>query len=223
VLTLAKLGSAWPEEVSRGLKKLVFNPLYGEARLAAVEVLGMLWESASNLDFLIEELGRLDPEDEFYRDMFTFLVSAILSSSRKEAYQAVDSALERQREFLDTRIIYLTMQYLKKRDRTKAGALLGNILEEDIHDLLDLYPPRRMAVRRRTLTMAREDALKEAMLENLPDLAEVEKRLRTDRDDPCPCGSGKKFRRCCMLELTQLREMLLARKGEKETGPDWGD
>jgi len=220
-LTLAKLGSAYPKEVSRSLRMLVIDPARGEARLGAIEVLGMLREDSENLPFLMDELNRLDHEDEFHRDMFTFLVSAILSSSSKEAFAAVDSALEKQRAHLDTRTIYLTMQYLKKRDRTKAGALFGNILAEDIRDLVELYPPPRIAAKRRTLTLAREDALREAMLENLPDLSEVEERLRTRRDDPCPCGSGKKFRNCCLAELSEMREMLLQRGAEKEAGPDW--
>lgn len=211
VLALAKLGSAWPEEVSRGLRKLVFNPAYGEARLGAIEALGLLWQRTGNLEFLIEELGRLDHEDGFYRDMFGFLVSAVLSSGRAEAYKAVDAALERNRAFLDTRTIFLTMQYLKKRDRTKAGMLLASVLAEDLRDLLELYPPPPEAAKRRTLTLAREDALKAAMLENLPMLAEVEERLKTGRDDPCPCGSGKRFRKCCLAELTQMREILLLR------------
>ncbi len=215
VLALAKLGSAYPEEVSRELRKLAFNPGYGEARLGAVEVLGLLRESEGNLQFLVEELERLDPEDEFYRDMFTFLVSAVLSSSREEACRAVESALERNRPFLDTRTIYLTAQYLNRRGPSKAGTLLDNILGEDIHDLLDLYPPPEAAALRRTLTLAREVALREAMLRSLPDLTEVEAKLRTGKDEPCPCGSGKKFRNCCRDELLEVHELLLLRREVK--------
>ncbi len=218
VLTLAKLGSAWPGEVSRGLRKIVLNPSYGEARLGAIEVLGMLQDRESNLEFLMDELGRLDPEDELCRDVFTFLVSAILSSRRAEAHKAVGEALDRYRTFLDKRTVYLTMQYLKKRDRTKAGALLENILAEEIADLHELHPPASVAARRRTLTLAREEALKEAMLANLPDLSEVEERLQADRDDPCPCGSGRKFRNCCLGELEQMRELLLQRREQEQAG-----
>ena len=221
VLALAKLGAAYPEEVSKGLRKLVINPSYGETRLGAVEVLGLLWESAGNLEFLSEELNRLEPDDELYRDMFTFLVSAILSSGRESAFKAVDSSLELHRPNLDTRTIYLTMKYLKKRERTKAGALLYNVLEEDIHDLLQLYPPPQVSSKRRTLTLAREEALKEAMLQSLPTLAEVEERLKTGRDEPCPCGSGKRFRSCCRGDLLEMRELLLTRK-EETAGPDFG-
>jgi hypothetical protein len=212
VLALAKLGSAYPEEVSRELHKLVFNPGYGEARLAAVEVLGLLWEIPGNLEFLMEELKRLEPEDEFYRDMFTFLVSAVLSSAREEAYEAVGSALERHGPCLDARTVYLARKYLAKRGPSKASILLENILKEDIHGLLYLYPPPEVAAQRRTLTLAREEALKEAMLQSLPDLSEVEAKLLTGRDEPCPCGSGKRFRNCCLHDLVEIRELLLLRK-----------
>ncbi|MEW6554672.1 MAG: SEC-C domain-containing protein [Actinomycetota bacterium] len=222
VLALAKLGSAYPEQVSDALRRLVINPDKGETRLAAIEVLGMLQQQAGNLQFLMEELGRLGTEDDFHRDVFTFLVSAILSSSLREGYAAVDAALEEQRAYLDTRTIFLTMQYLKKRDRTKAGSLLANVLAEDVRDLLDLYPPPHIAAKRRTLTLAREDALREAMLGDLPDLSEVEERLRAKKDEPCTCGSGKKFRNCCQPRLLEMREMLLERGAERETGPDWG-
>jgi hypothetical protein len=211
VLALTKLGSAYPEQVSRELRKLVINPGYGEARLGAIEILGLLRDTPGNLQFLVEELQELEPEDEFYGDMFAFLVSAVLSSSREEAYRAVESALERHKPFLDTRTVYLTRQYLKKRGPTKAGTLVGNILEEDAGDLCKLYPPPEVAARRRTLTLAREEALKKAMLDNLPLLAEVEAKLRTGRDEPCPCGSGRKFRRCCLDSLLEMRELLLAR------------
>jgi hypothetical protein len=221
VLALAKIGSVYPDQVSKELRRLAINPAYGEARLGAIEVLGLLRDVPGNLPFLIEELQGLEPEDEFYHDMFTFLVSAILASSREEAYRAIDAALEHHRPYLDTRTIYLTMQYVKKRGPTKAGALLDNILNEDIRDLRDLYLLPEAAAVRRTLTMAREDALKKAMLENLPALAEVEEKLRTGRDEPCPCGSGKRFRRCCLDDLLEIRELLLARE-EAGEGP-YGD
>ena len=54
------------------------------------------------------------------------------------------------------------------------------------------------------------------MLQNLPALAEVEERLRTGRDEPCPCGSGRRFRNCCLAELRQMREMLLLRGEQAE-------
>jgi uncharacterized protein YecA (UPF0149 family) len=28
---------------------------------------------------------------------------------------------------------------------------------------------------------------------------------KVGRNDPCPCGSGKKYKRCCLLKETQAR------------------
>jgi preprotein translocase subunit SecA len=28
---------------------------------------------------------------------------------------------------------------------------------------------------------------------------------KVGRNDPCPCGSGKKYKRCCLLKETQVR------------------
>jgi uncharacterized protein len=50
---------------------------------------------------------------------------------------------------------------------------------------------------------------REEMRESLPDLvfairdfwmteAEKPKAPKTGRNDPCPCGSGKKFKQCCL-------------------------
>ena len=33
---------------------------------------------------------------------------------------------------------------------------------------------------------------------------------RTGRNDPCPCGSGKKFKQCCALKKDQFSRVLLA-------------
>ena len=32
---------------------------------------------------------------------------------------------------------------------------------------------------------------------------------RTGRNDPCPCGSGKKFKQCCALKQHQFSPVLL--------------
>ena len=33
---------------------------------------------------------------------------------------------------------------------------------------------------------------------------------RTGRNDPCPCGSGKKFKQCCASKKDQFSPVLLA-------------
>jgi hypothetical protein len=210
VLALLKTGSLYPDKVSRELRRLVVNPANGEIRLGAIEVMGLLWDKAGNLQFLMDELQELGPDDEYYDDMFTFLSFAIMLSSREEAVRAVTSALERQRDSLDPRTVYLTRKYLKRRDPAKAGIHLQNIANEELTDLLELHPAPRVANMRKTLTLAREEALAKSLLESLPDLSEVEALLKTGEDEPCPCGSGKRFRRCCLEDLVATRKLLLS-------------
>lgn len=35
------------------------------------------------------------------------------------------------------------------------------------------------------------------------------------RNDPCPCGSGKKFKKCCIKNLTQIEKEVEGKVGEK--------
>lgn len=216
VLALAKVGSRYPDEVSRDMRRIVYNPWNGEARLGALEVLGLLGESEANRLFLEEELERLGPEDEDYDDMFSFLAHALLAASREEGTGLVRSALEKHRPTLDPGTVEFMEGHLREAESTGRGRLLTDAMEEDIRDLLDVFPPAPVAERRRTLTLAREEALEEEALKSLPDLSEVEKKLRTARDDPCPCGSGRKFRSCCLDRLTEMREILLHRQRKEE-------
>ena len=40
----------------------------------------------------------------------------------------------------------------------------------------------------------------------VPTAAQMEKRVpKVGRNDLCPCGSGKKFKRCCLLENWKTR------------------
>jgi uncharacterized protein YecA (UPF0149 family) len=71
-----------------------------------------------------------------------------------------------------------------------AGGLDSNEVPDDIDNLLDaeaaLIP--RMILVLRKLARIREAAGRPAPLP---------RRVKIGRDDPCPCGSGKKYKRCC--------------------------
>lgn len=52
-----------------------------------------------------------------------------------------------------------------------------------------------------------EEAVKKAM-EREALIAEkfggrVTKRMKIGRNDPCPCGSGKKFKKCCIEKMSE--------------------
>lgn len=44
-----------------------------------------------------------------------------------------------------------------------------------------------------------------AMDEDVPEDAEVVcRRVRVGRNTPCPCGSGKKFKKCCIFKAKKI-------------------
>jgi uncharacterized protein YecA (UPF0149 family) len=44
------------------------------------------------------------------------------------------------------------------------------------------------------------EACKKARLQKLEKRKFVEAHRKVGRNDPCPCGSGKKFKKCCLLQ-----------------------
>jgi tetratricopeptide (TPR) repeat protein len=47
---------------------------------------------------------------------------------------------------------------------------------------------------------------------------------KTGRNDPCPCGSGKKFKQCCLRKEEQAeREAVVAREKKKGSGGTYAD
>lgn len=39
---------------------------------------------------------------------------------------------------------------------------------------------------------------------DVPDGAEVVRRIKIGRNSECPCGSGKKFKKCCIRKAKQV-------------------
>ncbi|MEW6553734.1 MAG: SEC-C metal-binding domain-containing protein [Actinomycetota bacterium] len=222
VLALAKLGSLYPDEVSAGLRRVAGDPAYGEARLAAVEALGLLGREAGNGGFLREMLLGLDPEDPFYNDMFIFIVQALVSSGGEEVGEVIGAALSEHHSFLDEAAAAFARESLAGRDSTGLGCRLEGFVDEDMADLREFELDFEIDRLRSTMTREREEDLElipEEDEEWLPDLGWVEEQLRTGRNDPCPCGSGSKFKKCCLPRLEELRDILLY--GGFDEGEPW--
>lgn len=47
-------------------------------------------------------------------------------------------------------------------------------------------------------------AIEAAMDADVPEGAEVMRRIKLGRNSPCPCGSGKKFKKCCIYKAKQV-------------------
>lgn len=66
---------------------------------------------------------------------------------------------------------------------------------------------RELAERRRPVVTGRLPPPVFNRLDFASDVAPVSTRVKTGRNDPCPCGSGKKFKKCCWNKLkAQSRE-----------------
>lgn len=45
-----------------------------------------------------------------------------------------------------------------------------------------------------------EEQLEKERLASMPKQPFVREEPRVGRNDPCPCGSGKKYKKCCLLK-----------------------
>ena len=111
--------------------------------------------------------------------------------------------------------LYPDMRALLAGDQealTLMTTVLGLLRDEDVPEELrasspfrDLTPERRAAMRGETVEMLPE--IVPALHGRLLDLNEenagstatyVRQAPKVGRNDPCPCGSGKKYKRCCL-------------------------
>jgi uncharacterized protein YecA (UPF0149 family) len=44
----------------------------------------------------------------------------------------------------------------------------------------------------------------QAMDKSVPEGCEVVRRIRVGRNDSCPCGSGKKYKKCCIYKAKKV-------------------
>lgn len=214
IIALAKIGSSYPSEVSSELREFIRSTESGEARLAAVDALGILWEAPGNLEFLQRMLAGWRPDERGDNHLFRFLVHALLSSREPAAEAAVLSALEACREELDADSVSFAEDYLKHYQEIRLGPRIMDILAEKPEDFLSPPTSDLFRERRSTLTLQRADDLEkkeaEAMLEN--GLDAVEALLKRGRNELCGCGSGLKFKKCCLPRLEEMRERM--KRGE---------
>ncbi|MBU4174900.1 MAG: SEC-C domain-containing protein [Actinobacteria bacterium] len=212
VLALAKLGSRHPELVSNGLKEIIEDEEYGEARLAAVETLGLLWETEGNLDFLLDKINSLEPDDPNFEEMFGFLAWALMSTGRSRASEGTAFALRRQGDRLGERLksdFRAAVSGFEPFEDTRLEELAG----EDMRDICCGPLDPEAEEQRRTFTLVRELEINRGYDEETDEtdeleLARIDQLLKTGRNEPCPCGSGKKFKKCCMRRLEEERERL---------------
>jgi len=224
VFALVKLGSEHAGEVSSELKRIARNPDFGEARLPAIEVLGYLHREPGNVDFLVETLESLDPDDECFYILFTFLSILLSRSGNALAAGVLDSQWEKWREqFPEPEI----REMEKNLESFKHAGTYGlkEILGEDIREVCCGTMDRLTDDRRVTMTLLDEVFAEYDLASGIgpetDEMAaeEVREWLKTGRNEPCPCGSGKKFKKCCLDRIEEARAS--AASAPEEDGERW--
>jgi len=210
VFALVKLGSEHTGEVSSELKKIARNPDLGEARLPAIEALGYLHREPDNVDFLIETLKSLDPDDDCFYSLFTFLSLLLSRSGDKLAAGVVDSQWEKWRERFpepEIREMEKNVESFKHAGTYGLEEILGEDIREVCCGTMDILTDDG----RVTMTLL-EEVFAEYDLASgtggeTDEMAaeEVREWLKTGRNEPCPCGSGKKFKKCCLDRVEESR------------------
>ena len=224
ILALARLGARYPREVSLELRERARDPEAGEIRLAAVDTLGILVGKRGNLAFLsrmLENLSSGRKEVERADELFAFLCHAILRSRGERAKDVVREALASCRRSLKEGTLEFVEDCLAHHARVRLGPSLRDITVQDVEDLLFCWYDFPFRVRRATLTLRREISVQEEKMAEMPavSLQAVEDLLRKGHNEPCFCGSGLKFKKCCLRRLEEMRAGLLKDKeGEAKVG-----
>lgn len=86
-----------------------------------------------------------------------------------------------------------------KPDHSKAEEIIRRAVDKkDVRDRIDVLM-RAIEIYSELNQIEKADELKQELrlLEKLPKKAPTVKAIKVGRNDPCPCGSGKKHKKCC--------------------------
>lgn len=176
-------------------------------RATAAEALAAatLYESADS-DSVFGLLGARQAdvaEDEDLRDIVGNILLDFRRSEQKDTLMAF--AQEQERKHHHNPMFPLAFS---ERDIDEAFAKTTPTLMDYTHDWLAFYNPEAIAQRqarwadeelaREQDELTEEDLLDEDLDDILPQIPVVRSEPKIGRNDPCPCGSGKKYKKCCL-------------------------
>jgi hypothetical protein len=181
-------------------------------RTTAAEALAAttLYESADS-DSIFGLIGacQADPtEDEDLRDI---VGNILLDFRRTEFKESLLAAARSQEQELGRNPMYPLA--FSEADVVEAFTRTKPTLQHYTRNWLDFYSPSAIAQRQaRWQREARrqeepDDPEQDLLDDDLLDLLPVEPIVRSEpkigRNDPCPCGSGKKYKKCCLNNTTR--------------------
>jgi hypothetical protein len=145
------------------------------------------------LDEALARAGRIAASKDEDFDLRVMVGLTLLSFPRARDRRLLERLADAQPEDL---------RWFGREEIIRAYAIGGGAPEwERFADPWKFYEPEAMAERARLLAEA-EAALEEAKTVIAEEEALIEPYVRPEpkvgRNDPCPCGSGKKYKKCCM-------------------------
>ena len=63
-----------------------------------------------------------------------------------------------------------------------------------------LQKDKKRGERERSMMTSDEIDAEQELLDNTPPVEPIKAEEKPGRNDPCPCGSGKKYKKCCALK-----------------------
>jgi yecA family protein len=210
------IGGYWPtlfknkRELAReSLQQIAYDrELYWYARITALDCLVEAAEAAGDeaLNRMLEKVARIaDDEDEEW-EFRPISAMLLLNFPRDEHRGVLEKLAKRQEELEDiphfnTDDVKLTYDLREEEPEWKRFT-----------DPLKFYDPENIL--RRQIRWAEEDELPmddDSLFEDSDDLSfldeppppttYVREIPKVGRNDPCPCGSGKKYKKCCLKKL----------------------
>ncbi len=164
-----------------------------------------LYESADS-DSLFGLIGACLADPTEHDDLRTSVGNILLDFQRSEYKDALLTVARSQERELGRNSMYPLA--FSEDDVTEAFAQVTVTLAHYRRDWLDFYTPAAIARRQARWEEEaqrgeeRDDPESDPLDDDLLDLLPVEPIVRSEpkigRNEPCPCGSGKKYKKCCL-------------------------
>ncbi|MEO0069575.1 MAG: SEC-C metal-binding domain-containing protein [candidate division WOR-3 bacterium] len=84
-------------------------------------------------------------------------------------------------------IITNFLEFLENEGHIKNSVQLKKVLDENTKDFIKLLPSQKPSDKKSQTKTTKESVVSEG--------------AKVGRNDPCPCGSGKKYKHCCLLKM----------------------
>lgn len=172
------------------LKEHIENSNVNEyVRSAYLDSLVILWsEGILSRDEVLSYFAHLIDEKTFGDNAFlwTSLISEMLYLSPQEHTEAIKKLIEE--EWIDD--AYLTFQYAEKEINKSEDEVLADLRDRRHYSLVNDVISEMQA------WMSFEPPT--PVPSTISDSTRTTSQRKVGRNEPCPCGSGKKYKKCCM-------------------------